>query len=210
MTLKDLFKGGVIRKYPKGQIILYQGDSLENYYYIKQGFLKIYTLSNEGEEHILLLMGRNESFPILNHSLNEPHQLKYFYEAMTDIKLQVVSRSVFNKRVLGSAEAAVCLLQYVVDTSSRLMQRLNITESKKAEHKISGLLPFLARKFSRPQTNGYTKLPIKLTHQDIASMTGLTRETTSIQMKQLERDGVIKQQRSGIRVNVKKLNKLVE
>jgi CRP-like cAMP-binding protein len=50
---------------------------------------------------------------------------------------------------------------------------------------------------------------MKLTHQDIASMIGSTRETTSVILNQLKKEGLIKKG-LGISINVNKAVEIIE
>jgi CRP/FNR family transcriptional regulator len=63
-----------------------------------------------------------------------------------------------------------------------------------AKEKVAATLFILTKRFG--EKNGGESIVIKLpvTHQAIASLAGLSRETTSLEMKKLEREGVIARQ----------------
>ena len=54
---------------------------------------------------------------------------------------------------------------------------------------ISGLLRF-GRRMGR-EVNGKVIIPMKLTHEELADMTGVTRETVTRALKELRHDGII-------------------
>lgn len=210
MKLQELFKQSQLRNFPKDQIILHQNDPLDTYFYIKKGFIKIYNITDEGDERILMMMGKGDSFPFVIPTKKRSHKLKYFYEATSKVELLSVPRSKFNSLIKSDNNLAQCVLEYIAKISDRLLDRLDIVESKTAEHKVARMLPFLAKRFSKVPKKGYSKLRLKLTHQDIANMTGLTRETTSIQMKKLENEGAISQADDKLKVDVKKIKDISE
>jgi len=49
------------------------------------------------------------------------------------------------------------------------------------------------------------KIPLTLTHQNFASLVGLTRETIAIEMNKLKREGVIDYKQREYSVNTEKL-----
>jgi CRP-like cAMP-binding protein len=205
MKLRDLFDNTQLRKYPQGQIIYYQGDELDSYFYVKSGFIKVYNISKDGDERILMIIGKGDVFPFIIPSKKRSHHLKYFYEATTNVQLLSLRRRIFNEKVKSEGAIARCVLEYTTNTTDHLLSRLDIVESKTASSKVARLLPFLAKRFSKKPKSGFAKMHVKLTHQDIANMTGLTRETTSIHMKKLEKKGVINQNGAGLKVNLKKI-----
>ena len=81
-------------------------------------------------------------------------------------------------------------------SNQAMMNQLEAMKHKTAKDKIMLLLPYLVDKVGkkiRPQTY---KLRLKLSHQEIADLCGITRETTTALLKEIEADGVLKQRRS--------------
>ena len=76
--------------------------------------------------------------------------------------------------------------------------------------RISSAIYIMGKRFGRRTADGKYLVEIKLTHQDIASLSGISRETASIAIKKLERDGVITQKRGHLLVNdIRKLEESV-
>ena len=70
-----------------------------------------------------------------------------------------------------------------------------IMKNKKAINKVELLLPYLIAKLGDPIGPHKYKLHIRLSHQEVADLSGVTRETTTTLVKQLEKRGVIEQAR---------------
>jgi CRP-like cAMP-binding protein len=209
-TLEDLFVGGIDRLYKKGQVILHQGDELQHVYYVKSGFVKVYNITDEGDERILIILGPKTSFPLRRDFDSPGYAVKYYYETMTDAKLCRLDKTRFAKAFNTDFHNTQILLQYITRTNADLVSRLEILESKNAQNKVVQLLPYLIRTAGKKLTTNSYLLSLKITHQDIANMVGLTRETTSIEMKKLQDQGVIQTQRGRLKVDARKLAKFTD
>ena len=57
------------------------------------------------------------------------------------------------------------------------------------------LLPYLILKLGEQVRPNTYKLNLKLSHQELADLSGVTRETTTTLIKQMEKEGIIEQKR---------------
>ncbi len=76
-----------------------------------------------------------------------------------------------------------------------------------AYDKVTSVIILCAERFGLTTSSG-VELPLVLTHKQIASLVGITRETTSVEIKNLEREGLIGYKDRSILI--KDLNKLKE
>ncbi len=189
VDLRSLFSAGMRRKYPRGQILLYQGEKSDSMYYIQKGHVKVYDITAQGGEKLLLILGPGDMLPVI-WTLNGVESLRYFYEAYTSTELIVLPNEALSGMVESNHAATKLLLRYFADQMKDLMLRLDCIESSSAKHKIGQVLDYLARTHAVCQEN-VCKLRISMTHQAIADMAGVTRETASLQLKDLENSGVI-------------------
>lgn len=190
-----LFDTTTVRKYPKNQIIFYQGDPLTNICLVQKGYIKAYTILDSGDIRSLFLLGPSDIFPIafavdLDWS---KYIIRYFYQALSDIELGVVDKQVFKDSVEQNSENMIIYLGYMAATNNAIIDQLETLKTKGAINKVSSLLPYLVKKLGTPLKDNTYKLQLKLSHQEVADLTGLTRETTTQQIKKLESDGLIQQ-----------------
>ena len=91
-----------------------------------------------------------------------------------------------------------------------LQARIYALEQSRASEKVIRTLLYLCERFgvSYKRTNK-TTLKLPLTQQDIANFIGITRETTSHELKKLEKIKAIKLTRKHYVVNIEKLNELL-
>ena len=87
----------------------------------------------------------------------------------------------------------------------QFIQRIDVLSVNNARRKIIALLAYLIQKAS--SDDEHTRLNIPLTTQDIANMSGLTRETASIQLTKLRKAGVVSGSKHLV-INTTRLNKI--
>lgn len=196
--LEHLFQHSSVRKYTKGQILLYPGDHLNHVFFMRRGYLKLYSNNDQGDERILMIFPTNTAFPIVPNLLaTERYVLQYFYQAMTDIEIYQLTREEFGQILEHNDYASQMVLEYVTQLAGELVRRLGIIENKDATNKIASVMSYLTKVCAKEVSPDKFLVNFKITHQDIASLAGLARETTSLQVKQLETNKVIEQKKGG-------------
>ena len=196
------------RDYPKGQILLYQAEQTSNVFRIKSGYVKVYDISSEGQEKLLIILGKGDIYPLV-WTFGASDKLLYFYEAMSDATIEVASRQELMNAIDADHALTKELLKYFVNHTKELMLRIECLEASNAKFKVAQVLDYLVGSHSVKKGKN-TQVCAPITHQNIADMAGLTRETTSIQMKELEKVGVIKQDSDGLIVSSAKLAEFME
>ena len=200
--LLDLFKSASDRHFPKGQIILYEGDPVNRLYQIDEGFVKVYNILANGTERIIFIYGPGDIFPLTSY-LSGFGVARYFYECMKEAKVKVMNLAIFENKIKGKPELAQEMIKYSYLTNQQFVQRIDILSVNDTRRKIISLLAFLLAKAG--DKSG--KLNLTLTSKDFADLAGVTRETVSVQLNKLRRDGLISGNHQII-VDVNYLNKL--
>lgn len=193
----SLFQNGRSKTYPKNQIISYQGDALTSIHLIKTGYVKAYTILDSGDTRTMFILGPGDIFPIaFSLTLDwDKYQIRYFYQSLADTELALVEHVQFKKLVESDPKMGNIYMAYMSASNQAIMNQLEAMKHKTAKDKILLLLPYLVDKIGQPTGPHTHKLLIKLSHQEIADLSGITRETTTALIKELENEGVIKQQR---------------
>jgi CRP/FNR family cyclic AMP-dependent transcriptional regulator len=185
MDVSEFFKKGAVRRYGDGQIVLYQGEDTNKMFYIVSGYIKVYDVLASGDEKILMILGPGDIFPVI-WTFKGTKSLKYFYETYEEVELKVISSREFKAQADSDFDRAKSLLSYFVDRMNELMLRIESIEASSAKHKIAQVLLYLARTHGKKIAKGTYRIRFAITHQTLANMAGVTRETASIQLKELE------------------------
>ena len=174
--------------YKKGEVILRAGEPLSSIFYIKKGYARVYSLSKTGEELTLIIFRAGDFFPtmsILVRPLNT-----YFIEAMTPCELLRASREEFVAFIKNNPEFHLELTKRILIRFGGVLERMEHLVFGNAGAKIASIILICAERFGKKEGSRII-IEVPLTHSDIASLVGLTRETTSIEIKKLVDKGLI-------------------
>jgi CRP/FNR family transcriptional regulator len=202
--LEDLFKNARGRSYPKNQLIQYQGDPLTHVYLVRKGYLKAYTILDNGDARTIMLLSAGDIFPIaFSVSMDwSRYKLRYFYQTLSPVELEVVPMESLREQIESDPFKMHVYMTYLAASNQAILNQLEVMKSKRAINKVEMLLPYLILKIGEPVRSNTYRLKIKLSHQEIADLTGVTRETTTTLIKQLENDKVLEQKRGTWIINV--------
>lgn len=174
------------QKYSKGEIILFEGEIPPCAYVIKKGVIKTYNLTSEGQEKPISFDSDMETLPA-GWVFGKQRRTQYFYEAFTDCIVYCVPRQELLEFITGSRERLYDYLDYFVYRYLNYQMRVNALEQSKAADKVLHTIYFLAIRFGHDIQKDTVRIQLPLTQQDLANFMGLTRETTGIELKRLEK-----------------------
>ena len=174
--------------YKKGETIIRASDAPQGVNYIFKGFVRHYSINLEGQEFTLNIFRLGSYFPVMWAIGGEDN--RYFYEALTPVEIRRAPKKEVLAFVKENPAVLYELTRRLLSGLNGLLARMEGLLLGDADQKVRFTLYILARRFGEKNGRGMTiKLPI--THHLIASLSGLSRETTSLEMKRLEREGVI-------------------
>jgi CRP-like cAMP-binding protein len=62
--MENLFINLPVRKFRKGQILIYEGDPIENIYLLVGGYLKVSNILASGNQRTVIIYAPGEVFPL--------------------------------------------------------------------------------------------------------------------------------------------------
>lgn len=175
--------------YRKGEVIIRAEDDPSGIFYISSGYVRFYSLSEEGKELTLDILKEGSCFP-LTWAIGDVSN-SYFYEAMTDCRVTKTPREKVRQFIKANPEMFYELTENLLCNLDTLLARMGFLLRAEAKDKIYLTLELLAQNFGQTNPDCEATISLPLTHQDIANLTGLTRETTSIELNKLEKSGLI-------------------
>lgn len=201
--LEEFFSQFRRLQYKKHEIILRPDDIPSGIFYIRSGYVKIYTLSESGQELDLILFKPGDFFPMI-WAFNNSGVTQYC-EAMTSVEAYRASKEEFREFVKKNPEVLWDITGRILIRLRGLLERMEYLVFGNAYQKVASILVICAERFGIKQRNEII-IRVPLTHKDIANLIGLTRETTSVELKKLEKSGII-MKKSG-RIHVEDIAKL--
>lgn len=193
-------KSGLVRNYSAGSTILYQGEVPRSAFIIRSGVVKSFNISTDGTEQIVNFHVPGEVVP-LGWLFGKATASIYFFETMTDTTLLLLPRDQLIDQIGRDPALTQHMLEHAVSSYTAAMLHICALEQTKAPQKILYTLYYLSRKFGTVNRNKTTDIVLELTHQDIASLVGLTRETTATELSKLKKQGVLDYKNKKYRVD---------
>ncbi|MBF8250035.1 MAG: CarD family transcriptional regulator [Candidatus Levybacteria bacterium] len=194
-NLNNFFSKYKKYRYKKGEIILRGGDAPQGVYFIHKGYVRDYSISKDGEELTLIIFKPEDFFP-MNWVFNDNPNLHYF-EAMTAVELWRCPKKDFTVFLKANPDVFFELSSHVTLRLGGLLQRMEYLAFGNAYEKVASILMICAERFGEKSDRGI-RIPIPLTHKDLAMLVGMTRETVSIEIKKLERKGIVEDDKRSI------------
>jgi len=174
-----LDRHGVRMTYAKDAEIYAQGDDVEYLYRVVSGVVRTMRLTCDGRRQVGDFYYPGDLFGL------EPgpdHQ--FAAEALADCVLQVVRRSAV-RAVAGQAELDRAVLEATRHELARLQDHVLLLGRKNAREKVAGFLLNLA------QRGDLDHIQLPMGRQDMADYLGLTIETVSRMLTQLQGDAIV-------------------
>lgn len=198
-----------IKHFHKGELILCQGETPDCAFVVKEGVIKSYNLTLQGEEKPIGFDVAEDMFPVA-WIFSKAKYVQYYYEAFTDCELYCVPMRAYMEYLRKHPTDTMEIFTHLVDKYISLQMRVNALEQSKAPSKVINTIHFLCLRFGVETKKNTVCIELPLTQQDLANFVGLTRETTGIELKKLQRSGVLSYKKRNYLVRTDKLNDLLD
>lgn len=174
--------------YKKGEPILRAEDAPFGVYYLKSGYVRQYLLAPSGETFIVHIYKPGSFFP-LTWIINDTPNV-YHFEAMTPTTIIRAPKDVFIEFLKTHKDTLFYAMQRLSAGLSGFVTRVAQLVLDDAKTKTILLILYYAENFGEKTEKGI-ELKIPLTHREIASWIGTTRETASLQVETLVSSGLL-------------------
>ena len=172
----------------RGEIILLEGESAKELYFIVSGAVKLFKTSAEGKEQILSIVRPGESFGDVPVFDGGPSPISA--QAMVPIALYGIRKSDLETILREYPRVALNVISVLADQVRHFM---SLVEDLSFKHVIDRVAKILLEYAS----DGTGSRP-RLTQQEMAAMAGTAREMIGRSLKALEEDGLIRLDRNRI------------
>ncbi len=183
----------VLRK----RYIFRAGDLSDTIYILQEGRVKITRLSKQGRELIQWFCLPGEIFGFAE-SYNT-HRREMYAQALTDAKLLRINKANFEQYLLQNPCAALLIVRQLAIRLHTLGDMLLNATNEDAHSRFIGLLQRLSEFHGEYNESG-VRVDFYLTHQEMADMIGVCRQTVSSMISKLKQHGHLKTDRRGIHI----------
>lgn len=182
----------------KGAIIIHASEQPPGVIYLTSGIVREYAVTAKGEEATVNMFKAFSYFP-MSWAMNKTPN-RYYFEAVTPITYRVAPPEEVLSLLQTKPQLLYDLLQRVYRGVDGLLTRLEYIMSGSAEMKVVYTILNAAYRFGEPSPDG-VRIPLKITHKDLATLSGTSRETFSREIRKLEKAGKIRIQGGCIVIN---------
>ncbi|WP_027718407.1 Crp/Fnr family transcriptional regulator [Desulfovirgula thermocuniculi] len=190
------------RKYRRGHIIFMEGEPGEAVFFLKSGRVKIFKQDEEGREQILHYINPGEVFAEV--VLFDGGEYPACAEVVEDAQVGFIKNEDLNALLLQKPAIALSLLKIMARRLRASQKQIMELALKDTTRRLASLLLELALEHGTPEEGGL-RIGVHLTHQELASMIGTTRETVNRILGEFRRDKAISVTRQGIVVHKERL-----
>lgn len=202
--LKSLLEGARTKEFERGQLMLYKDDQLTETLIIYEGIVKLFDIDDKGQEKVLQIIKAPAVLP-LDCLFDTPHVVSWHYGALTDVNASVFSPQEFHRRIVRSPLLSSYIINWLAVESHELLVRLNGTSKTDAKDKIITVLLFFMVYYTGPARRGWKRVEFPVTHQLLADVAGITRESVTIQMGELQREKIVRTKRPYLELQAERL-----
>lgn len=185
--IQDLAERTTMREVSRGKVILRPDEQPGMVYLIKEGRVKVSRYSTEGREQILALLEPGDLFGELALvGVDEPAHV----EAFEDSLICTLRRGDFIDMIRNQPELMLHVMKVLADRLRQTEEEIANIVFRTVSARLASLLLRLAEAYGESNGRGM-RLALRLTHRDMASMIGATRETVTSTLNRFREDGFI-------------------
>jgi CRP-like cAMP-binding protein len=177
--LKPFIKQSSKKTFKRGQNIYLEGEQPESLFFIQQGLIGLYHISESGKETCLRIFSKDHIFGHRSYFASEPYHASAI--ALTQCEIHIISKEQCNDICENHPELLKKLTQVISKELGQAELRLAGLLDKSANKRIIESLIYLKHKY-----------PEKIwTRKEVADFSGSTLETVTRVMTILDKESLI-------------------
>jgi CRP-like cAMP-binding protein len=187
--LKAFFSPSKPLTFKRGDTILRSEDEPQGVYYLESGFVKMNSVLIDGRELTLNIFKPSTYFPMTWAIADIPNAL--YYQAMTPLVIRRMPKQEFMQFLKNNPDILMELTTRILIGLDGILTNIQHLLSGDSYHRVVSAILLSVRRFGDLTNSDKVSVNIPLTHQDIADIAGITRETASIAIGKLIKTGII-------------------
>jgi CRP/FNR family transcriptional regulator, cyclic AMP receptor protein len=181
--LETIARVSVLRNCPKDTLLLIADEEGDSLFIITKGRVKVVSFSESGKEVIFSILNEGDFFGDMSLLDGKPRSASVI--TVEDSSVYILRRADFNSIIEKHPNIALKLLTELTSRLRKADSRIESLALLNVSGRVAAILFQLAEESGKKTPDGIV-INSRPTHQDLANMTGTTRETVSRILKQLE------------------------
>lgn len=190
LALQEVSSQKIMNKYKKGQTLFHEGNPPYGIYCINSGKIKLTKTSSEGKDSIIRIVSPGE---VLGHrSLFSNDNYRATATAIEDCDICFIDKKFIQKLIKQNPSVSLELIGKLTKAMGMVEDKVANFYQKNVRERLAILLFEFKDKYG-VEENGHTRLDIKLTREEMASIVGVATETLIRFMSEFKDEGAISQ-----------------
>lgn len=205
IALSEVSDSKVMNSYKKGQTVFFQGNPSFGLYCVNKGKIKVSKIGPDGRESIVRIAGPGD---VIGHrSLFSNENYTATATVIEDASICFMDKKYIHQALQKEPTVALNIIEKLSKEMGQAEARSAALSQKNVRERLAELFLILMKSYGIKETNR-TRLDIKLTREEIASMIGTANETVIRFISEFKDEGMIEQE--GKTIYVTDEDKLVE
>lgn len=186
------------RIYSRGTIIFREGEETDGIYIITAGLIKVYKMSIDGREKTLAILNPGDI-------MGEMALFDYSYrsataEALEASTVNVIPRQDFERLLEEMPALAIKVIRVLAERLRQADEEIKNLLFLNARSRVILNLVQLVEQHMQGKKPG-TPIPFRLTHAEMANLVGVSRETVTRVISELQDEGLIRIEKRKLWIN---------
>ncbi len=178
--------------YKRGEhVYIQEGDA--NIYFIKSGSIKVVVLTEEGSEQIKEIIEAGEIFGRFIDAVSDQQEQVV---AVEDCMVCYLPFTNWRNFIKESAALSYSFIKWIGLRIKKMERKMDSLYFKNSRQRIAESLQDIIQRFGKPDAEGNTVLNLNLTHDEMAQLTGTSRQSVNMFMNELRDKGWIDYRRN--------------
>lgn len=185
---------------PGKQLLYRQGDACKDFFWIKEGIVKLSHLTPQGNELTLALLKRGDIIGgrLKNDAANQ--LMEENAQALNKVVCYRIRYDNFRKLISSQPDLSWLIFESIYNRQRQIEHKLRTILTQPVEKRVVTTLLELAQLFGTRCTHGYS-LEIFLTQQELADLVGASRSVVSTIMNDFRNRNMLDYTREQICIN---------
>jgi CRP/FNR family transcriptional regulator, cyclic AMP receptor protein len=188
LELAELEKGSLKRDFKRGAAIYLPQELARHAFLLAKGRVRIGTVSGDGKQIVLALIEQGQLFgelAILDADVRQDRA-----EAMTPCTVVAIPAANLMGLMEKNAKLSIGITKLIGLRRKRIEQRISNLLFRSNRERLGHLLLELADQFGS-EIGDAVEIDLRLSHQELASIIGVTRESITITLGQFRNEGLV-------------------
>lgn len=188
--LENFFASFPELSYKKKQTILHAGDFPQGVYFLKKGYVRLFSINEDGKELTLVIYKVGGIFPVVWAFFGKNPSI-YHFEALSPAVLHRAPREEFIKFLTDNPDVLYEVTKGIIRRFVLSLRRMEYLTFGAVSARLASILLIYAKELGKENSRGELEIQLPLTHEELSNLVGVARETVSIEIKKFERERLI-------------------